>query len=81
MLIHSIVQSTFLVTLPGPEHVLPTAFRIIPTFLASKDWRQRYAALSAIGTLAESSAQLYKNDLDQLMRYADSYSVLQAAQA
>lgn len=49
-------------------HVLPTAFRIIPTLLSDPDWRKKYAALSAIGTLAESSAKEYKDNVEQIMR-------------
>lgn len=52
----------------GPIHVLPTAFRIIPTLLSDPDWRKKYTALSAIGTLAESSAKEYKDNLEQIMR-------------
>ncbi|KAK9900799.1 ARM repeat-containing protein [Cystobasidium minutum MCA 4210] len=52
----------------GPIHVLPTAFRIIPTLLSDTDWRKRYAALSAIGTLAEASAKEYLGNVEQIMR-------------
>lgn len=52
----------------GPMHALPTAFRIIPTLLSDPDWRKKYAALSAIGTLVESSAKEYKDNVEQIMR-------------
>lgn len=52
----------------GAQIVLPTAFGNIPSMLASDDWKQRYAALSAIGTLAEGSTAEFQKDLHPIIR-------------
>jgi hypothetical protein len=41
--------------------------------LSSEDWRKRYAALSAIGTLAESSVQEYRGDIGQMMQWVMTF--------
>ena len=53
----------------GGQAVLPTAFSIIPEMLRPESgWKQRYAALSAIGTLAEGCVDEYQKDIQSIVQ-------------
>jgi hypothetical protein len=41
---------------------------------ASQDWKKRYAAMSAIGTLAEGSVKQFKSDIDAIMQLVHTSS-------
>lgn len=68
--LHIIAEDTLdrLLHVLGGALILPVAFDAIPSMLCAEDWRQRYAALSAIGTLAEGSTSEFQKDIQPIAR-------------
>ncbi|KAI9349471.1 armadillo-type protein [Zopfochytrium polystomum] len=57
----------------GGETMLPIAFELIPRFIGSADWRQRYAALMAISVLGEGCASLMVERLNDIVKLVLPY--------
>jgi hypothetical protein len=51
----------------GPAIVLPQAFALIPTYLASPEWQKRHAALRCISAIGEGCIKSMKNELDKII--------------
>ena len=68
---HIVAEDTLdrIVQAIGGQAVLPTAFSMIPELLRPEsEWKQRYAALSAIGTLAEGCVEEYQKDVQSIVQ-------------
>ncbi|EGO00640.1 hypothetical protein SERLA73DRAFT_166917 [Serpula lacrymans var. lacrymans S7.3] len=51
----------------GGKAVLPPAFQLIPSMLASYDWRLRHAGLMAIAAIAEGTSKLMQAELGKVI--------------
>lgn len=52
----------------GGQQVLQSAFQKITAMLGSKEWKPKYAATSALGTLAQACMEQWKGDIDGIMQ-------------
>lgn len=57
----------------GGESMLTIAFKIIPTYVSSEDWRQRHAGLMAISVLGEGCSDLMADSLQDVVNLVVPY--------
>ena len=60
-------------TTTGGESMLTIAFKIIPTYVSSEDWRQRHAGLMAISVLGEGCSDLMADSLQDVVNLVVPY--------